>query len=137
MKFNVPVIVFAAALLLFDTWVGVQVLTLHVDSVPSESVYPVEQEEQILAPCEVQADPVKAIPLEHAHIFCVQTRSAADEHILVSLVPVLQAERHSVQVLKQVILVGVVPVVSEGVDICIMYTSVASVDMANMFPVFP
>ena len=53
----------------------------------------------MLAPCVVQAVPVTAAPLEHAHTFWVHTRLDADEQVDVSLVPVLQLDRHPVQAL--------------------------------------
>jgi len=53
----------------------------------------------MLVLCVVHAVPVTAIPLEHAHTFWVHTRLDADEQVDVSLVPVLQVDRHTVQVL--------------------------------------
>ena len=54
---------------------------------------------QILAPFEVQVVPVAAAPVAQVHTFCVHTRFADDEHAVVCLVPVPQADRHPVQVL--------------------------------------
>ena len=53
----------------------------------------------MLAPCEVQAVPVTAAPLAQEHVFWVHTRLDVDKQAVVSLVPVLQLDRHPVQVL--------------------------------------
>ena len=63
-KDYVPVIAFGAALLLFVTCVGVQVLPLHVDAVPAaaalESVYPILQVLQ--STCSAVSHSVPALP---------------------------------------------------------------------------
>ena len=53
----------------------------------------------MLVLCVVHAVPVTAVPLEQAHTFWVHARLDADEQVDVSLVPVLQADRHPVQAL--------------------------------------
>ena len=53
----------------------------------------------MLALCVVQAVPVTAAPLAQAHVFWVHTRLDVDKQAVVSLVPVLQLDRHPVQAL--------------------------------------
>ena len=53
----------------------------------------------MLALSVVQAVPVAATPLEQLQVFEVQTRFAAEEQAVVSLVPTSQADRHPVQAL--------------------------------------
>ena len=53
----------------------------------------------MLAPCVVQEVPVTAAPLAQEHTFWVHTRLDVDKQAVVSLVPVLQLDRHPVQAL--------------------------------------